>query len=291
MLLILLFVFLFAIFILQFSLLGAIYVLLGFVCIVGLLSALIFTVKYDDCRGLVILLVIYPLILFIQHYFRWQLSDDPYEIHSLNILMPYEIVWLLMFLAVIAHKVVKREYFEIAGIQKLFLLFSFFLLISALSSPIPLTSLKYLYRDGFLPIVFLFIFIDRIKTINDFKWLFKAVIFSGIIEILIGIYFFWRAEGFYTQTVELFRSDLATTVTGYVNLISILTLILLPMSVSAWFYTKNIFIKILHLAFIIICLVVIILSKNRSAQLSLLVTSPFLFFYAKNTRIFFGNWL
>ncbi len=275
------FAFLFAIVIVQFSLLGAIYVLIGFVCIIGLLLALIFTIQYDDCRGPVILLFIYPLILFVQHYFRRILSNDPYEIHSLNIFMPHEIVWLLMFFTVIASKIINKEHFEIIGIQKLFMLFGFFLLVSALFSPIPLTSLKYVYRDSFLPLVFLFIFIDRIKTTNDFKWLFRAVIFSGMAEALIGIYFFWRTGGFHTHTTELFRSDLATTVVGYLNLISILALILLPMAVSAFLYEKNMPVKMIHLSFILICLVVIIVSRNRSAQLSLFVTLPFLFLYAK----------
>ncbi|RJQ51434.1 MAG: O-antigen ligase domain-containing protein [Nitrospiraceae bacterium] len=281
-LMILFFVFLFASIITQFSYLGAIYVLAGFICILGLLVSLIFIVRYDDCRGLVVLLALYPLILFVQHYFRWDLSDDPYEIHFLNVLMPYEVVWLLMCLAVIAHKVVRREPFEIAGIQKLFLIFSFFLLISGVFSPIPSTSLKYLYRDGFLPFMLLFIFIDRVRTVKDFKWLLGAVLFSGIAELLMGIYFFWREGGFHGQTGELFRSDLATTVTGYVNLISILTLILLPLLISVWLYTKKLFIKGLYMSLIIICLAVIALSRNRSAQMSLIITLPFLFFYAKS---------
>jgi O-antigen ligase len=40
-------------------------------------------------------------------------------------------------------------------------------------------------------------------------------------------------------------------------------------------------IKMIHLSFILICLGVIIVSRNRSAQLSLFVTLPFLFLYAK----------
>ncbi len=273
--------FLFAILIVQFSFVGAVYVLIGFVCIIGLLLAVIFTLKYDDCRGPVILLIIYPFILFIQHYFRWKLSNDPYEIHSLNILMPHEIVWLLMFFAVIAHKFINKERFEILVIQKLFMLFGFFLLISAIFSPIPLTSLKYLYRDSFLPIVFLFIFIDRIRTTGDFKWLFRAVLFSGIVEVLIGIYFFWRVGGFHLQAKELFRSDLATTVTGYVYLVSILALILFPIVISGFVYEKSIPRKMLDVSFMIMCLGVIVLSKNRSVQLSFLITLPFMFLYTR----------
>ncbi len=274
-------VFLFTLLIVHLSFMGTIYVLIGFVCIAGLLLALLLTALHDDCRGLAILLLIYPLILFIQHYFRWELSDDPYEIYLLNVLMPHEIVWLLMFLVIIAHNIIKKTHFEFNGIHKLFLLFGFFLLTSAVFSPLPLTSLKYLYRDSFLPIVFLFIFIDRIKTINDFKWLFGALLFSGMLNAVFDLYFFWRSGGFHTQAVELLRSDLATTVTGYVNLISILALIMLPLAVSSFLYTKNRQIKKSHLMFIVICLGIIILSKNRSAQISLIITSPFLFLLVK----------
>lgn len=280
-LLILTVAFLFALIIIKFSFLGPMYILIGVACILGLLSALIFIIIYDDFRGLAILLAIYPFILFIQHYFRWKLSIDPYENHSISIFMPHEIVWLLILLALIIHKLINKERFQLIGIQKLFIIFGFFLLVSALFSPIPLTSLGYVYRDSFLPLVFLFIFTDRIKTTNDFKWLFRAVIFSGMVELFITIYFFWRAGGFYTSTQELFRSDLAITVGGYVNLISILSLILLPMAAIACFYEKNMAIKMFSLASFIICAGVIILSRNRSAQMSILFTLPILFLYGK----------
>ena len=68
-LLILTVAFLFALIIIKFSFLGAMYILVGVACILGLLSALIFIIIYNDFRGLAIILVIYPFILFIQHYF------------------------------------------------------------------------------------------------------------------------------------------------------------------------------------------------------------------------------
>lgn len=273
--------FLFSFVILKFSVLGAIYLVIGLIFIIGVLAAFIFTMQRGDSKGLVILLLVYPLVLFVQHWFRWKLSQDPYEVHSLNIFMPYEIIWLLMFLAIFAYKAINKERFKMLSIQKLFLLFGFFLFISAVCSPIPLTSFKYLYRDCILPLVFLFIFIERVKTINDFKWLLKGIIFSGMILVFIGLYFFWRTGAFFTQPTDLFRSDIATTITGYLNLISILALILLPLIVSVYLYEKKMPIRIVYLIFLAICGGIILLSKNRSVQVALILTFPFLLLYAK----------
>jgi len=269
--------------ILKFGRLGAPYILLGAVCVIGILAAFMFIIRRENSKGLIIVLLIYPFIIFIEHWFRWNLSGDPYEVRSINIFMPYEIIWLAIFFVMLTCKIVMENnfVFRVNAIQKLFLLFGLFVFVSALVSPIPLTGIKYVYRDCALPLIFLFIFIESIKTIDDFIRLFKGVIFSGMSLLLMGIYFFWRNGGFYSDTAELFRGVLATTVTGYLNLISILSLLIMPTAISLYLVEKNMLGKVAQLCFALICLVVIVLSRNRSVQLACIITLPFLFVYAR----------
>ncbi len=277
------FAFFLSLLIIEFAFLGPIYFIIIPLCIVGVAVGLIYVIRDGDSKGIIYVLVVYPLIIFIQHWFRWGLSGDPYEIHSINIFMPYEIIWLLLFIALFTYKIISRKRFELklSAIQRLFLIFGFFLFVSALKSPVPLTSLKYLYRDCVLPLIFLFLFTNSIKNIADFKRLVKGLLFSSMVLVLINLYFFWRTGGFFTETEELFRSDLATTVTGYVNLISILSLITLPLSISSCIYEKRLLTRAAYLISAMICLVVIVISKNRSAQIACIATLPFLFLYAK----------
>lgn len=275
---------LFAVLILKFSAFGSIFVLLSGACLAALAAAYLHTMQHDDSRGLALLWLTYPFVIFLRHHsFRWKLSSDPYEIRSLDILMPHEIVWLLMAAAVIARLIAGRERLKIVGLQKIFIVFAFFLIASAALSPVPLTGLKYVYRDALLPVLFLAVFVHRIKTMKDFERVFAAVVVSGILEILMGLYFFWRSGGFHAETSELFRSDLATTTAGYVNLLSILALVVFPMAVILLLRTKSLGLKASGLGCAAICVAVIVLSRSRAAQLSFLATFPLALLLAKTS--------
>ncbi len=265
--------------------LGLTYAMTVIVCLTGLLCSFIFTISRRDISGIAILLLIYPLILFLQHQFRYFLWDDPYEIIKINILKPSEIVWIITFLLIIIHKFINKEKLEIFKIQKYFIILGFLLVISAIFSSVPLTSLKFPYRDILLPIIFLTIFLEMIKTLDDFKNLFKIFTFSMILELAVVSYFFLLAGG--EKEHELFRSDLAISAAGIVGFFGVIAFQVVAACSSFFSCEKKKFMKLIYFFVILMALLIVLTSRARAFQIAVLITSPILLIRKKNLSIYF----
>lgn len=265
---------------------GLTYAMIGVICLAGLVYSFIYSISKKGSWGISILLLIYPLILFLQHQFKYLLWEDPYEIYSINIFKPSEIVWIIIFLLVIIRKFINKDKIEILAIQKYFLLLGFLIIISAIFSPIPLTSLKFPYRDVLLPLIFLTIFLEVIKTRDDFEKIFKFFTISAILELAIIFYFFLQLGG--TREDELFRSNMAISASGVVGIFGVISSQVAPTCYSLVSYNKKKGVMYwVYLFAMLAALFVILSSRARGLQIAILIVSPVLLIKRGNRLIYF----
>ena len=249
--------------------------------IISIILLLFFYISYKDFyKGLFLFLLITPVYLI-----RFKILNIPTTLLEIMFFIIF-INWILKFKNNILNKIKnlyqKNKLFFYSII--IFLLSSTIAILISLNTKSALGEWKAFYIE---PIIFFIILITSLKTKKQIENLFFALILSGLITSIFGIY--QHYTGFFVpysfwENNETYR---ITTWYGFPNAVGHMLGVLMPISIYLIIsnFKKNNFKTIISLLFIPLAILTIFFAKSTGALIGILASTFLLLIYFKKTRL------